>query len=266
MPIDLTKIPEPLIEAVETGSLVPFIGAGVSRHAKTKDGKGFPTWTEFLQELVDMACRSEWLTPEDEQQIDKLVKRGKYLMAAQALKNVIPEDQLDVYIRRRFDTSNVEVGAIHRALFKLKSPLILTTNYDQLLEKAYAQEFTELPHSSTHSPYNQVAHVLKYRIDLDKPILFHLHGSAERPSDIVFTEMDYRRVYGDARYRMMLSTIFLTKVVLMLGFSFTDPDLMRLVGDLRSMFGKEDLIIFFFLRVKRHGLRTWHYCGDTVLS
>jgi hypothetical protein len=240
MPIDLTKIPELLIDAVETGNLVPFVGAGVSRHAKTKDGKGFPTWTEFLQELVDMACRSEWLTPEEEQQIDKLVKRGKYLMAAQALKNVIPEDQLDVYIRKRFDTSNVEVGAIHRALFKLKSPLILTTNYDQLLEKAYALEFGDTATWYTHKHAPHVQQYLKsHHHGHTKPMIFKIHGTAERPSEIIFAEMDYRKlIYGQPGYRAIISAVFVTKVVLMLGFSFSDPELTVIAESLREWLEK----------------------------
>ncbi len=240
MSIDLTKVPDLLIEAVETGNLVPFVGAGVSRHAKTKDGKGFPSWAEFLQELIDIACRTDCLTPEDEQQIQKLVKRGKHLMAAQALKNVIPEDELDLYIRKRFDTSNVEVGDIHRALFKLGSPLIMTTNYDQLLEKAYAQEYGDTANWYTHTHAPHVQQFLKsHHHGHTKPMIFKIHGTAEQPSEIVFAEMDYRRlIYGQPGYRAIISAVFVTKVVLMLGFSFSDPELTVITESLREWLTK----------------------------
>jgi hypothetical protein len=55
MPIDLTKVPERLTEAVATGNLVPFVGAGVSRQAKTGTPDAFPTWTELLSRLQNVA-------------------------------------------------------------------------------------------------------------------------------------------------------------------------------------------------------------------
>lgn len=157
-------------------------------------------------------------------------------MVAEFLRSVVPQGEFETYIRKRFDASNVEVGAIHRALFKLGSTMIMTTNYDLLLEKAYAQRFAEPPQRFGLPYIDHLAHVLKFHTsEIEKPIVFHLHGSSDDPSNIVFTEMDYRRAYRDPRYRLILTTTFLTKVVLILGFSFTDPDLTELIGSLRFL-------------------------------
>jgi hypothetical protein len=229
------------MEAVETGNLVPFVGAGISRTAKTKNGKGLPTWTEFLQELVDLACRTDRLAPDEEEEIQNLLKRGRHLMAAQALKSVIPKDVLNLYIKVRFDAGNVEVSAIHRALFKLGSPLIMTTNYDQLLEKAYTEEFGDIATCCTYKDAHLVQQYLKsYPQRHPKPIIFKIHGTAERPDEVVFAEMDYRKlIYQQPGYRAILSAVFVTKVVLMLGFSSSDAELTLITESLREyMFAK----------------------------
>jgi hypothetical protein len=237
VPITLDKIPLHLIAAASTGNLVPFIGAGVSRQATFKGSKNhLPTWIELIQELLQLARLGDFISEPDDTEIDKLLAQGKYLMVAEFLRSALPQAEFELYVRKRFDTLNMEVGMIHHALFKLRCPLIITTNYDLLLEKAYAQKFAEYPRVSSYPHIDHVAYVLKFHAtEEEKPILFHLHGTSADPANIVFGEMDYRTLYRDARYRLVLTTTFLTKVVLMLGFSFTDPDLTELIGSLRHL-------------------------------
>jgi hypothetical protein len=242
MPIDLTKLPEHLIEAAKTGSLVPFIGAGVSRQAKTTTSNTLRTWTEFIKELVRLALDDlRCIQPEEAEQIKKikkLVDRGRYLMAGQALKSAIPEDALDVYIERRFGSKGAKPGHVHRALFKLRTPLILTSNYDLLLEDAYAAEFRQTAKMVTHREPQQVRQVLKsYHQVYDRPLVFKVHGTVGTPKEVVFSEKDYRNLlHSRPGYLAVLSAVFVTKVVLMLGFSFSDPELTMITGSLREWF------------------------------
>lgn len=87
MPIDLTKIPERLTEAVATGNLVPFIGAGVSRQATSTTAHAFPTWAELLERLQEVALKEGYINKSEKKEISHLLKRGKFLMAAQAIKS-----------------------------------------------------------------------------------------------------------------------------------------------------------------------------------
>jgi len=97
----------------------------VSRQAKTKDSRAFPTWSELLRELETVAEGGGYISPDEKAQIDSLVARGKYLMAAQALKSELPRDVLEEFVQKRFVPPDTKPGAIHRSLFKLKPPLIL---------------------------------------------------------------------------------------------------------------------------------------------
>src|SRR5262245_33034352 len=183
MPIDLTRVPNHLKDAVASGNLVPFIGAGISRQAKTKGPKPLPTWGEFMVELTNIA-RDEGLDPDIEKQIVQLIKEGKYLMAAQELKGRIEAAKRDHYVRTRFTSIGAEPGPIHYALFKLKPQIIMTTNYDLLLEHAYIKKIGKDVQPITPENSHIVQQVLKGYQAWDKPLIFKIHGSATEPEKV----------------------------------------------------------------------------------
>jgi hypothetical protein len=81
-----------------------------------------------------------------------------------------------------------------------------------------------------------VMHFLKsHQRWVDHPLIFKIHGSVDSPSEVVFSETDYRKLrYKEHGYRTVLSAIFVTRVVLMLGFSFSDPEISALTETLRE--------------------------------
>src|SRR5580693_3016807 len=195
MPIDLLKIDQRLIDAARTGTLVPFVGAGVSRHAITSDPKAFPTWRDLLKELEDLGEVGEFISVDERQQIDELVGQGKFLMAAQALRSALPPDAIDRLFRERFQPEDARPGELHRWLVRLKAPLIITTNYDFLLEDAYAEEYKK---SAQHLTYKEAAVIQRllqsHKQWYDRPNIFKIHGSAHSPGEAILSELDYRHL------------------------------------------------------------------------
>jgi len=236
MPIDLNSIPEHLREAVSAGNVVPFIGAGVSRLAKGNPKQPLPTWNEFMEDLLEVA-RFKGLQDHDEVQIRDLIKNGKFLMAAQALKEAIGDGhELPHYIRKRFLSSGAEPGDIHYSLFKLRPQIIMTTNYDVLLEQA-ARKLGRDVETVTPDKAHLIQQVLKGYESSETPLIFKIHGTAKDPDNIIFAERDYRELlYGLRGYRAVLSALFVTKVVLMLGFSNSDPEITMVLQTLREGF------------------------------
>lgn len=235
MPINLEKLPQRLKDAARNGTLVPFIGAGISQQAETSP-PAFPTWSQFLGELADLAKEEGRITADEKEQITQLVFRGKFLMAAQAIKSVVNKDVLETYIQTRFSPPDAKPADIHKKIFRLEPSLILTTNYDRLLEDAYASVYQKTCESLTYNHASQVQRFLQSNHSWqDRPVVFKLHGSASFPAETILAELDYRRlVYQESGYRNVLSAIFLTRVVLMLGFSFSDPELSSLIEALRD--------------------------------
>ena len=236
MPINLSKLDQRLLSAAAHGNLVPFVGSGVSRHATTSDPKAFPTWIGLLTELEQIAESKGYIRPEERTQIQDLVNSGKFLMAAQALRSVLPNDLLDQVLRDRFNPPDALPGALHRAILQLRPALIITTNYDLLLEDAFAQEYRKVPQSLTYKEAPAVQAILQsHRQWVDRPTIFKIHGSALNPAEAILAELDYRNLlYREPGYRMVLSAVFVTKVVLMIGFSFQDPEIRFVLEGLRD--------------------------------
>src|SRR5437764_5666408 len=189
MPIDLTKISEHLISAAADGRLVLFIGAGISKQAESNKSDLLPDWPELIKEIICIAA-NEGLDVDDEALIERLIVEGKFLIAAQALKDGIDSRVFEQFIRIRFQR-NVKPGRIHRSIFKLRAPVIMTTNYDLLLEAAHDQIFGRSARVATPREFYYVFRALKAPSEDDSPVIFKLHGTILDPENIVLGEREY---------------------------------------------------------------------------
>jgi hypothetical protein len=245
MPLDVALIPQRLIEAARHRILIPLVGAGVSKQA----GPHFPDWDELLIYMRDKAVTSSFLKDVDGQEIERLIRSGKTLMAAEALRKSLPPDEYNSILEEKFNPPGVTPAEIHKALFRLRPPMILTTNYDRLLEDAYAEEYHRAAQVLTYKDAVTAQRYLQSgRYKNDRPSIFKIHGTIDDPENIILTEIDYRElIYRQPGYRVFTSAIFLTHVVLMLGFSFTDPELRLLLEELRESLkhqGHPDYLFF----------------------
>jgi len=107
---------------------------------------------------------------------------------------------------------------------------IWTSNYDLLPETAWRNERKLLDVKSRNDD-----------LGFDKPwahaILYKMHGSVDHPSDIVVAKDDYE-LYRNMRpgFLQVLTGHLVSKQFLFLGFSFTDPNLAHLFGNMREAF------------------------------
>lgn len=232
MPFDPTHVPPLLVDAVRNGNLTLLVGSGISRQA----GEAFPNWIDLLLAMRQRALERGYIQPAEAQELESLIHRGQPLMAAEALRYSLPADEFEGLLKREFDPPGIKPAAIHRALYRLHPQLILTTNYDRLLEDAFAAEFYRVPQVITYGNAPVVQRYLQGgRFVEDRPVIFKLHGTIDGPDGIILSERDYRQLlYREPGYRLVLSAIFLTQTVLMIGVSFADPELRLLLEELRQ--------------------------------
>lgn len=232
-PFSVPDPPDELIKAARLGKLVPLVGAGISRQATTRDGEGLPAWGDFIKGLAQEALQHNKLTLDGLKQVEKLLASGKYLMVAEILREKL-DDHYKRYLQRTFEI-RLEPALIHKALGRLKTPLILTTNYDYLLEDTYGDRGRM--RARTQNEAHLVQEDIQGWTEAKPPVIFKIHGSIGQPETIVLTERDYRDLlYNRSGYRTILSAILVTHTVLMLGFSFDDPELKQLFGFMREAF------------------------------
>jgi hypothetical protein len=187
MPFSADSIPSRVIEAARQRRLIPLVGAGVSRQA----GADFLTWPQLLERLRIDALHAGHIDDQEARGMRSLLDRGQYLMVAEALRASFPIDEYETFLETLFDPPNVRPAEVHRTLFKLHPPLIMTTNYDTLLEDAYAMEFQQAATVYTYRDAPVVQRHLQTSRTMHRPVIFKIHGSIDEPAEIILSERDY---------------------------------------------------------------------------
>lgn len=187
------------------GRLVVFVGAGVSNNS------GVPTWSKLIQEMKN-SCGADLETDD--------------LKIAQLYKDARGEKEYMDKIKEVLQYNKVFPNEIHKAILDLTPCHIITTNYDNLIEQEIENEF------------KQFAII---REDKDLPnvsypnCLIKMHGDFET-NNIVLTESDYYNYERNySLIRSFVLSLFASKLVVFVGFSFADLNLKMILNDLHTV-------------------------------
>jgi hypothetical protein len=219
-----------LMEAFKKGRAAFFVGAGASIPA------GLPTWTQLLQELIEIASKVPGANPEWVKEYHELAKDpSKNLVLASALKDDLAH-RFSKYIESKFGNEDLEPSAIHKALVDFPAQFFVTTNYDQLIERAYSEKYAGKKSLNSYT-FRQVGQAAS-SLFRNKPFVFHVHGDAKtEPDGIVLTEKDYRiLIQHEVGLQSFLQTLFTTFTVVFIGTSMSDMDVRLMLGFIHSSF------------------------------
>jgi hypothetical protein len=228
MTFDVRRLPRSLVQAYAEKRCAVFVGAGASQAA------GYPGWDGFLELLVDR-CVDENRLNEDEAQgyRDLVGVAGKQLTLASALKDKLG-DVWDQIISEMFYEEHKEPAAVHTLLPKLTHlSMVITTNYDTLLEDNYTNGNGRAPKVLTFSDGGEMRRLMLQR----KFFILKAHGDAAKPGNgIILTISDYRGLARERAYQSLLASIFTLNTVLFIGVSLNDPELMVMLDYLADTF------------------------------
>jgi hypothetical protein len=206
------KFIEVWARSLELGSASVFVGAGLSQAA------GYPGWKALLRDIA----KELGLDIEYEHDLAAVAQYS-------VNKTVGKRHKLASLIVKEFPPKLVAPDPFN-LLARLPIRHIWTTNYDTLAETAWRNERKHLDVKSRNED-----------LGVDSPwahaILYKMHGSVEHPSDVVIAKDDYE-LYRSMRpgFLQLLTGHLVSKQVLFLGFSFTDPNLSHLFGNIREAF------------------------------
>lgn len=254
---------------LEAGLVVPFLGAGASL-IRPKNAE----WNETAPFLPSAGELSRYLAtlgglPRSLQRDPDLAKicsyyssiaddrTGLLLALRRALGPICPDGS----------PREIETGTIHKYLAKLREPrLIITTNYDNLLEKAFKDE--DRPYDLLVYPADRRdddsgaramwkehgSHRKQYLppdelpIDFEnserpiRPIIYKMHGSIgdeQKEDHFVISEEDYlrflSRVGNDAAIPSVVLAYLQTRSMLFLGYSLRDWNLRLVLYNLNGV-------------------------------
>ena len=204
-----------LVDQARHRLVVPFVGAGASASKDT----GLPDWQGLVGPL------GKQLNLEDQDRLD-------LLDVAQWYADTHSRSDLEQRVRTALSTGGAP-SALHRSIARLDAPVLLTTNFDTLLEQAL--EHTKGVPADVIIEDAHIGLIDEAR----RTTLAKLHGCVSLPSSIVLTRDDYE-AYIDAHPAMVayLQAMLATRTFLFVGYSLSDPDLRSIYSAIRRALGR----------------------------
>lgn len=201
---------EALIEKIKLNQIVPYVGAGMSM---LFDGV-YPSWGEFLnctfEEFGDPAEKEKFDELNYEDKADFLYDDMGKLTFANNLKKTFGEEHLER------DVSDFINKSIYLLPIIFEKSLVITTNYDKVIEKIYGL------YNNLLLPVAHPGHFEALNVALrdNKLLLYKIHGDISEPIDsIILTKAQYETAYNNLKLTEALKQIYTSKSMLFLGCS-----------------------------------------------
>ena len=240
--------PEPPYELIrdrmQRGRIIPFLGAGASLVGHPGETAWSSPKCDFLPKAWELAEYLDRRSGYPSNATPELTRVAQYFEGVAGRQGL--DDELRDVFARRF-----QIGALHKYLATSNCRLLVTTNYDCILEQA----FEEKGRSYHHVVYRNGAPTLFYQkydaatgatsacaelvpnelvIPMDDtPVIYKMHGSAdplkaERDSYLI-TEDDYvqflARMVANTAIPAIFAEPFKTSHLLFLGYGLQDWNL-----------------------------------------
>lgn len=186
---------EKIIEAKNEQRLCLFVGAGISMSVK-----GMPSWSDLIRNIQkDLSDDTD----------------NDYLKVAQVFYSINGKDEYYKKIKKFFD-EKAEPSIIHKAIFSLEPNIIITTNWDCLLEKEAKNGF---------HLYDTVVNDDELIKSNNPKKIIKMHGDLLH-ENIVFKEDDYTGYENDfPLISNYIKGLLATNVIVFIGYSYQDINL-----------------------------------------
>jgi hypothetical protein len=142
-----------LLDGLFEGEIIPFLGAGASAFARDQEGGAPPDSSTLRRTLAEMAGVSATYNGCSHIRMD-LAQVASYYQNCKATRR-----NLDRVIKTHIFNPKYQPNLLHRFLARVASirpMLIITTNYDDLIERAFSA--AEVPFEVVATPVNDLAY------------------------------------------------------------------------------------------------------------
>jgi hypothetical protein len=229
----------------ESRALTVITGAGASMEAS------LPSWPTLIERLLERVAADDPLLADP-------VARGEWvaktlaqedLLAAGAIVEVLADDDLATLLPQALyageDPATFEPGPIAHQVANVRrcfgeSATLLTTNYDDLIERALL--------ANGFSKRDVRAYVQSRAVKTPVIPVTHLHGLAGRegaPKKLVLSEEQYHRMQRGSSWQERCMTKHLqSSSCLFVGTSLTDPNLIRYLYGYKQSSARTHAAIF----------------------
>jgi len=216
---------EQMVQCLEAGNVVPFVGAGLSVAG------GFPSWKGHLRQQGRTAGI-------DQTHIEDLLANGQYETVIEEIENKRGRDVFAQEIRDVFSRTGDITNSTLR-LSELFTDTVITTNYDRLIEQAF---------DTGEENAFQIINGLNAleRPAVDRVTIIKLHGDIQNPARCILSKNQYDQAYGNNQLNLtlpipkLLSYYYENSSLLFLGCSLNNDRTIQVFRAVKKSIGDAD--------------------------
>lgn len=230
LPEEVEAFVNAFVDDIADGTAAIFAGAGLSV------ASGHVNWAELLRDIAsDLGL--------DVDRETNLVAVAQYHFNARGTRSRINQKLIDEFSVGHKANEN------HEILARLPIATYWTTNYDRLIESALedADKIVDVKFGVGH---------LKTTVRGRDVTLFKMHGDVSDAEHAVVTKDDYEGYFRDREpFITALAGDLISKTLLFIGFSFSDPNIDYVMSRVRVVLNKKTKIHYCVLRRESRRLR-----------
>ena len=215
--------PSALVREIADRRVLVFVGAGISRAARPS----MPSWSSLISDLSDLLPKKV-----DKALVRSMVSKGSLLDAAQIISDGIDRADLNAKLKDIFQVRPLINNEIYKHILSLDLKTIVTTNYDEFLEKNFehysggAEAYSICKHTSND---------LLNNIRSPSRTIVKMHGCITEPSNLVLDRYSYFKArQKNSGFYSVITSLFTVNTVLFLGYSMGDPDMQIILENIHS--------------------------------
>jgi Sir2- and TIR-associating SLOG family/SIR2-like domain len=210
-------------KALEDESAAFFIGAGISKSS------GFVDWKEMMRDIAsDLGL--------DVDKETDLIALAQYHFNSKQSRAKINQHLIEEFTKDANLTSN------HHLIANLPVHTIWTTNYDNLIERAFeaARKQVDVKYREPQLAFTKPGRVVT---------IYKVHGDANNPDEAVLTKNDYELFESKRKlFSIQLQGHLVSKTFVFLGYSLNDPNIEYILSRIRTLLGTDARQHFCLMR------------------
>lgn len=214
-----------LVDLMDAGAVVPFVGAGISASA------GFSSWKDHLRHQGKTAH-----IPSN--RIEALLAGGDYETVLEEIEAIRGREVFINEIRDEF-SRNLTIPDVVWRIAEMFTDTVITTNYDRLLEQSF--ETGEAGGVQVINGLNALE-----QPDPKKITVIKLHGDIREPKRCILSKNQYDEAYGNGSLNMhksipkLLAYHYKNSSLLFLGCSLSNDRTVQVFRKIREGMGEEE--------------------------
>jgi len=216
--LPIPPVPQEIRDAVNTKTLAVFVGAGVSRVM------GCLGWDDLCKKLVKhcsaLKRQSDGLPCLNFKASEVLGQYQDHKKTITVCYDILKENGCEEIFFTELENSfkpdeeHSPYRDIYDQLYGLRG-LFITTNADEHFDALFNKE--------------RIAYKEFHPDNIDRTILYHIHGSIRDRGSLVFTVPDYIARYRNPDFQAFLQQIFDRHTVLFVGYGMTEFELLDFI-------------------------------------